>query len=148
MSTTPVAEPTTPAQPEPQTPYDFLALFPGAPTQSQIDTFRSMVPGARLRLLPMPDGKRLFLLRGFTALELLGAQSEAVKLSPEKQLPFLQTKMAAHCTLWCSIVPSGKLTEMDLASAGAGLAGTLYSAVADLSDFMEPQVLDQLYIDL
>lgn len=147
MSTTPVAEPTSEPK-QPQTPFDFLALFPGAPTEAQVENYRTMVPGGRLRLLPMPDGKRLFLLRGFTALELLAGQEQAVKLSQEKQLAFLQTTMATRCTLWCSVVPSGKLQETDLAASGAGLASTLYSAIADLSDFMEPAVLDQLYIDL
>src|ERR1035441_5094807 len=71
---------------DPQTPAEFLALFPGAPTPDQIEAYRKMVPGGRLRLLPMKDGKRLFLLRGFTALELAAIQADALKAPAEKQI--------------------------------------------------------------
>jgi hypothetical protein len=133
---------------EPQTPFEYLALFPGAPDASTIESFKQMVPGGRLRLLPMKDGKRLFLLRGFTSLELLAAQNEASKVVPEKQITVLQTSMAVRCTLWTSIVKSGKLTEADLASSGAGLSATLYHTIMDLSDYNDPQVLEQLFVDL
>jgi len=43
---------------------------------------------------------------------------------------------------------STRLTDVDLASAGAGLAPTLHYAITDLSDYTTPQVLEQLYIDL
>lgn len=133
---------------QPKTPFEYLALFPGAPTPAQIDSYRQAVPGGRLRLLPMPDGKRLFLLRGFTAIEMQQFQAEAAKVAPEKQLYTLQVAAAARCTLWTSFVKSGKLTASDLEASGAGLASTLYTAIADLSDFTDPEVLDQLYIDL
>lgn len=132
---------------EPQTPFDLLALFPDAPTPAQIDIYRQQVPGARLRLLPMKDGRRLFLLRGFTAIELQRVQQEATKVAPEKQLYQLQVLMASMCTLWTSISKSGRLTEVELNSSGAGLAATLYHAIMDLSDYNDPEVLEQLFVD-
>jgi hypothetical protein len=133
---------------EPQTPFDYMALFPGAPTPHDIESYRKQVPGGRLRLLPLKDGKRLFLLRGFTALELLGVQTEAAKLSPEKQVAYLQVTISVRCTIWTSIVTSGKLTVQDLENSGAGLASTLYHTIMDLSDYNDPQVLEQLFVDL
>jgi hypothetical protein len=131
---------------EPKTPWDFLALFPNAPTQQAIEAMRMQVPGGRLRLLPMKDGKRLFLLRAFTALEMISAQAEAGKVAPEKQLAMMQSILVTRCILWNSI-NGGKLTEADLMNSGAGLASTLYHAIADLSDFVEPQFLEQLFVD-
>ena len=136
------------APPEPQSPYDFLALFPGAPTPDQIETYRKMVPGGRLRLLPMKDGKRLFLLRGFTALELQAIQADAAKAPAEKQGQIAQTSIVLRCTLWTSTETSGKLTEAGLAASGAGLVSTLNIAITDLSDYNDPAVLEQLYVDL
>ena len=133
---------------EPQTPYEFLALFPGAPTPSDIEPYRKMVPGGRLRLLPMKDGKRLFLLRGFTALELQAVQADAAKAPPEKQGQIAQTALVIRCTLWASTEVGGKLTEVGLQSAGAGLVSTLNFAITDLSDYNDPAVLEQLYVDL
>lgn len=145
---TPTDDQVTDQPTQPQTPFEFLALFPGSPTPDQIEAYRKMVPGGRLRLLPMTDGKRLFLLRGFTALELQGIQAEAAKAAPEKQDHVVQCTIAIRCTLWTSMTTSGRLTDVDLASAGAGLAPTLHYAITDLSDYNTPQVLEQLYIDL
>lgn len=135
-------------KPEPATFHDYLALFPHAPSASTIESYRQTVPGGRLRLLPMKDGKRIFLLCGFTALALFAAQTEAGKQPLEKQLAHLQSSMVVRCTLWTSITKTGKLTESDLAASGAGLASTLYHTIMDLSDYNEPQLLEQLFVDL
>lgn len=145
---TPVDEQAADQVKQPQTPFEFLALFPGSPTPDQIETYRKMVPGGRLRLLPMTDGKRLFLLRGFTALELQGIQADASKAAPDKQDYAVQCTIAVRCTLWTSMTTTGRLTDVNLAAAGAGLAPTLHYAITDLSDYTTPQILEQLYIDL
>lgn len=132
---------------QPQTPSDYLALFPGSPSPAQVESYRQQVPGGRLRLLPMPDGKRLFLLRAFTALELAGVQAELQRIPEDKQANHLQVQMSIRCCLWTSVVKTGKLTENDLASSGAGLASSLYFAITDLSDFTAPAVLEQLFVD-
>jgi hypothetical protein len=145
---TPVDEQAADQVKQPQTPFEFLALFPGSPTPDQIEAYRKMVPGGRLRLLPMTDGKRLFLLRGFTALELQGVQAEVTKIPAEKQDYAVQCMISVRCTLWTSMTTTGRLTDGDLAAAGAGLAPTLNYAITDLSDYNTPQILEQLYIDL
>jgi hypothetical protein len=148
MSEVAAAVPGTEAVPaQPKTPYDYLALFPGAPSAQIVESYRQQVPGGRLRLLPMKDGNRLFLLRGFTAIELSQVQAEVAKTPAEKQLMNLQIAMAARCTLWASITKNGKLTESDLHQTGAGLAPTLYHSIMDLSDYNDPDVLEQISID-
>lgn len=132
---------------EPQTPLDYLALFPGAPSAAQIEMLKAQVPGGRLRLLPMKDGKRIFLLRGFTAVELQMIQQTVAKAAPEKQLYQMQVLLAIRCTQWTSISKSGELTELELNSSGAGLAATLHHAIMDLSDYNDPEVLEQLFVD-
>lgn len=137
--------------PEVKTPtiYDFLSNFPGAPDEAQIKAWNQMVPGGSVRVFTMPDGKRVFVLRAITAIELAAIQAEVSKLSSqEKQIFELQIAVAQKCTLWTSINPTGKLTDADLRVSGAGTAPTLHAVVWDKSDFIDPQVLDSLIVDL
>lgn len=133
---------------QPQTPYEYLALFPGAPTQIQLEELKQRVPGGRLRLLPMRDGKRLFLLRGFSALEQAEVEAALERIPVEKRLYQQQVLIALKCTIWNSVTADHKLKDTDLASFGAGLAPTLFTAIADLSDFTDPMALEQLFVDL
>ncbi len=132
----------------PKTPYEMLALFSGAPSESQIQTLRQTVPGGMLRLLPMKNGERVFLLRGFTMLEKQAIHAEVMKVPEEKRVDALHMKTAIHCTVWTSVTKTGRLIETDLLNAGAGLSATLYHSIVDLSDFVEPAYLEQLFIDL
>ncbi len=106
-----------------------------------------MVPGGRVRLLELPDGKRAVFLRAMSAIEWQGIQAEVLKLTQDKQLYEMQVLVASKCTLLASFTALGRLTDQDLRGATAGLAPTLHTAIWDLSDFVEPSVLDQHVLD-
>jgi hypothetical protein len=134
---------------EPKTPYDLLAeRYPSAPNKSQIESYKTQVPGHRIRLFELPDGRRAVILRAIAPLELAGIQAEASKFDVAKQLFELQVAVASKCTIWCSFTSSGKLTDSDIRNSGAGLAVTLHAVVWDLSDYIDPAAIDTLSIDL
>jgi hypothetical protein len=142
-----------PHQPEedkvPLSPFDYLkAKYPTAPSEAIIQSYKSQVPGGRVRLFELPDGKRAVLLRGLSPLELAAIQADVAKLDQTKQLAELQFAVASKCTLWASFTKGGKLLDNDLRQAGAGLAVTLHAVIWDLSDYIDPAVIDNLIIDL
>jgi hypothetical protein len=133
----------------PQTPFEYIASkYPGAPTETVIQSYKQQVPGGRVRFFELPDGKRATLLRAISPLELAAIQTEVLKLDQSKQLFELQAAIATKCTLWCSFSKSGKLADGELRAAGAGLAVTLHAVIWDLSDYIDPAVIDNLVIDL
>lgn len=133
----------------PTNPYEYLAKkYPTSPTEAIIQSYKAQVPGGRVRLFELPDGKRAVLLRAIAPLELAAIQEQAAKFDPNKQLFELQVAVVAKCTLWCSFTKSGHLPDVDIRACGAGLAVTLHAVIWDLSDYVDPTVIDTLSVDL
>lgn len=143
-------QPAAPAEPKvPLGPFEYIhTKYPHAPNEAVVQGYKAQVPGGRVRFFELPDGKRATLLRAISPLELAAIQVEVAKLEPAKQLFELQVAVAAKCTLWCSFTATGKLLDADLRAAAAGLAVTLHAVIWDLSDYVDPAVLDSLVIDL
>jgi len=146
---TPIAaEPEEPKE-APKSPYEYISSkYPNVPSEATIQTYKLQVPGGRVRFMELPDGKRAVLLRAISAPELAGCQAEARKFEETKQLYELQLSVASKCTLWTSFTQGNKLTEIALRQCGAGLAVSLHAAIWDLSDYIDPAVMDNLVVDL
>lgn len=137
------------AESVPLSPYEYIKQkYPSAPSESHVQAWKQQVPGGRVRFFELPDGKRATFLRAISPLELAGIQADALKLEPSKQMSELQVAVAAKCTLWASFTTSGKLLDADLRSSAAGLPVTLHAVIWDLSDYVDPAVIDNLVIDL
>jgi hypothetical protein len=133
----------------PLSPFEYIhTKYPHAPNEAIIQGYKAQVPGGRVRFFELPDGTRELMLRASSPLELAAIQPEVAQHEPTKQLFELQTAVTAKCTLWASFTQSGKLLDADLRASGAGLAVTLHAVIWDLSDYVDPAVMDNLVIDL
>jgi hypothetical protein len=137
-------------QEQPQlTPVQFLAQFPDAPTQDQIDSLKQQAPGGRIRLFHSSDAKRVYLMRGVTGVELAGLQAKIPQnTDPEKIPGLVQALVAAHCCVWTSATPDHKLNDQVLRGGTAGLPETLHEIVCQLSDYMAPVDIQRFSADL
>ena len=148
MSEVQAAAPEPVAPEVPTNPFEYIAKkYPNAPSEAVVLGWKQQVPGARVRFFEHPDGKRSVYLRGISPLELATIQAEVSKLAPDKQVWEVQAAVSAKCTLWCSFTTTSKITVADLQAAGAGLAPTLYTVVCDVSDFVDPAVIDNFVLD-
>ncbi|MGC1582142.1 MAG: hypothetical protein WA766_11695 [Candidatus Acidiferrales bacterium] len=130
------------------TPQEFLATLPGAPSADQIATWKSQAPNNRLDVLS-PDGKRAFILRGLTGLELTQIQKQVQQIQGCTD-PDLEMQIAAvvKATVWTNVGQSGKLTDIILRTGTAGLPSALFTKISKLSDFMDPQTIEYLSAEL
>jgi hypothetical protein len=142
----PNATPTESDAKEPQSPQEILDTFPGSPTAEQIAAFKSQVPNGAVRGFS-PDGKRLFLLRGITGIEMRELQKSIVANASEPEAEF---KIIASCAavVWTNTTRNGKLDQATLRASSAGLADSLFFHVEQLSDFFPPAQLMQMSFDL
>jgi len=146
---TAVADAPVEQQAAPKSPFEYIiAKYPNAPSEVTIQGYKNQVPGGRVRFMELPDGKRALLLRAISALELAAIQAEARKFEETRQLYELQVAVASKCTLWASFTKDNKLSDAVLRQCGAGLAVSIHAAVWDLSDYIDPAVMDNLVIDL
>lgn len=131
------------------TPAEFLATIPGSPTQDQIATWKSQAPNNRLEIFS-PDGKRAFIVRGLTGLELTQIQKRIQGMATPAQDPDLEMQIAADvaAVVWTNVGQNGKLTDVLLRTGTAGLPSTLFTKVTKLSDFMDPQAIEYLSAEL
>lgn len=136
----------TDVQEKPQTPFEFLAQFPGAPSEEDVTGWQASAPGGRVRLFT-PDRKRIFIVRAIGALELEKIQQSLLNIPQERLATELQRMVCVQATLWTNTTKSGKLSSQDLQAAPAGLAPTMHEVVSELSDFLSPQLIEQLTID-
>lgn len=139
---TPVASKTT------ITPQEFLAGLVGSPTADQIATWKQQAPNNRLEVFS-PDGKRAFILRGLTGLELTQIQKQIQQIQGASD-PDLEMQVASvvKATVWTNAGQNGKLTDVILRTGSAGLPSTLFTKVTKLSDFMDPQQIEMLSAEL
>jgi hypothetical protein len=131
------------------TPQEFLATLPGAPTADQIAAWKSQAPNNRLEVFT-PDGKRAFIMRGLTGLELTQIQKQIQGMATPSSDPDLEMQIASvvKSTVWTNVGIAGKLTDVVLRTGTAGLPSTLFSKVTKLSDFMDPQQIEFLSAEL
>jgi hypothetical protein len=158
MTTAPVIPaPTETAAPESiqpvskanMTPQEFLATLPGAPTADQIAAWKQQAPNNRLEIFT-PDGKRAFIIRGLTGLELTGIQKQIQSMATAVSDPDLEMQIASvvKAVVWTNIGTAGRLTDVILRNGTAGLPSTLFAKVTKLSDFMDPQQIEMLSAEL
>jgi len=131
------------SRPAPVDPFEFLAAIPGAPSRQKIEAWKQEVPGGRVQLFS-PDGKRVFILRGVSGLEMAKFQNEIPKnaSNPEWEL---QLKVCAAAILWSNM---GQMDEMTLKAGPAGLPESLWTIIQNLSDFYDPVQLYNLSAEL
>lgn len=152
MSTEPNATPEQAAEPKPvsnMSPQEFLASLAGAPTADQITAWKSQAPNNRIEVFT-PDGKRAFILRGLTGLELTQIQKQIQSMATPTSDPDLEMQIASvvKANLWSNVGQGTKLTDVSLRTGSAGLPSTLFAIVTRLSDFMDPQQINLLSAEL
>jgi hypothetical protein len=136
-------------EPQAITPFEFLQGFEGAPSQDQIDSWKSQAPGARVRLFHSSDGKRIYIMRGIGASELAQLQASLpANIAPDRLPSVIQSAVAVRCNLWTNSTIDKKLSDLALQAAGAGLPGTLHEIVCQLSDYMDPESISRFSADL
>jgi hypothetical protein len=146
----------TPEQPEPKPvdksnmdPHEFLASLPGAPTKDMIAAWKQQAPNNRLEVFT-PDGKRAYIVRGLTGLELTTIQKQIQSMATPVADPELEMQLHAvvKAVVWTNAGQNGKLTDVGLRTGAAGLPATLFTKVTKLSDFMDPQQIEFLSAEL
>jgi hypothetical protein len=147
--TTNVQEATATATKTVLTPQEFLASLVGAPTADQVATWKQQAPNNRIEILS-PDGKRAYIVRGLTGLELTQIQKQIQQMATPATDPDLEIQIASvvRATLWTNAGQNGKLTDVILRTGTAGLPSTLFAKVTKLSDFMDPQQIEMLSAEL
>jgi hypothetical protein len=139
----------TPTAKTVMTPQEFLASLPGAPTPEQVAGWKAQAPNNRLEVFS-PEGKRAFIMRGLTGLELTQIQKQIQSMATPAADPDLEMQIASvvKATVWTNVGVNGKLTDVILRTGTAGLPSTLFSKVTKLSDFMDPQQIEMLSAEL
>jgi hypothetical protein len=147
---TPGAEPRedagAPEPNKPKTPQQFMASLPGAPTADQIAALKAEVPNGVIRGFS-PDGKRLFLMRAITGLEMRELQKNVIPNASDPEGEFKILAVCAAC-VWTNAFRSGKIEQASLRAATAGLPDTLFSIVEELSDYFPPVQIAQMSFEL
>lgn len=135
--------------------FEYLQKFPGAPTQAQLDAFKSQAPNNSIRLFA--PGKRVYLVRGISGLELAAIQANipqnlGADLNPEARAAKIEQEIslavAARCVVWTSATADGKLTVDQLRGGSAGLPSTLFNLVTWMSDFVDPEAFQLMSAEL
>lgn len=131
------------------TPQAFLASLPGSPTAEQIAVWKSQAPNNRIEVFS-PDGKRAYIIRGLTGMELTGIQKSLANMATAISDPDLELQILSvvKAVVWTNSGVNGRLTDTVLRTGTAGLPSTLFSKVTKLSDFMEPQQIEMLSAEL
>lgn len=139
-------------------PYEFLARIPGAPSKAAVEALKTQAPNQTIRILALGSaGKRVYLVRGVSGLELKQVQSQIPEnlgagLTPEARAARIEEEVAvltaSKAVVWTNTTTTGKLTDADLRAGAAGLPSTLFNLVSYLSDFIEPDALQVISADL
>lgn len=136
-------------------PYEYLGTFPGAPTKDTVESYKAQAPNGAIRIFA--PGKRVYLVRGISGLELQAVQSQIPEnfgagLQPEAKAAKVEGEVAlavaSKCVVWTSTTRDGKLTVEQLRGGSAGLPSTLFSLITYMSDFLDPEALQILSAEL
>lgn len=141
----PETNPTPEASAEP-TPLEFLASLHNAPTPDQIAALKSEVPNGAIRGFS-PDGKRCFLLRGMTGIEMREIQKSIPEQASDSERDFKIAAVCA-CCVWTNTSRTGKLDPTALRASTAGLPETLFLNIEILSDYFAPAQILNMSFDL
>ena len=127
---------------KPITPAEFLASIPGAPSPQQIETWKREVPSHRVKLFA-PDKDRAFIVRGISGLEMASIQKTipANATDPDGEV---QRAAVEKAVLWTNTTASGKLTRTELLAGSAGLPLAIFTVIAELSDYLAPEYIEQV----
>lgn len=132
---------------------EFIAGLEGAPTPEMIVNWKQQAPNHRVRAYA-PDapvgGKRVYILRGLSGLELTAIQNQIQQMATPASNPELETQIACviKAVLWTNVGHAWKLSDVILRSGAAGTPSSLFTIVSELSDFVDPQKIDALSADL
>lgn len=142
------ATPTTETK-APLTGPEFLASLAGAPSPEQVEAWKQQAPNNRIELFT-PDGKRAYIVRGITGLELSTIQKQIQSMATPAADPDAEVQILAvvRATLWTNVGVGGKLTDTILRTGTAGLPSALFAKVTKLSDFFDPQQIEFLSAEL
>ena len=148
-----VTETAAPAEPHIPTMAEFIATLDGAPSGEMILTWKSQAPNKRIRAFApdaMAGGKRAYILRGLSGLELSQIQKGIQSMATPTSDPELEMQIASivRACLWTNVGQSGKLTDTILRTGAAGTPSTLFAIVTELSDFVDPKKIEMLSADL
>lgn len=137
---------TTPDDSGPKSFQEFLGSLDNAPTADQIKALKAEVPNGAIRGFS-PDGKRCFLMRGISGVEMRELQKGIPANSSDPEAEFKVVADCAAC-VWTNVSRTGKLDPLSLRAATAGLPDTLFAIVENLSDFFAPAQIHQMSFDL
>lgn len=138
-------------------PFDFLQKFPNAPSKAVVESWKTQAPNGVIRLFAPGNGKRVYLVRGISGLELKLIQSQipdnlGANLAPDARIAKNEAEVAlqsvAKAVVWTNVTPDGKLTKEHLEAGPAGLPSTIFNLVTYLSDFLEPEALQLMSAEL
>lgn len=132
--------------PEPQSFTDFLKSLDNAPTPDQLAALKAEVPNGAIRGFS-PDGKRCFLMRGISGVEMREIQKNIPQNASDPEAEFKILAVCAAC-VWTNFGRVGKLDPVTLRAATAGLPDTLFMIVENLSDFFAPAQILNMTFDL
>ncbi len=136
-------------------PFEYLQTFPHAPTKATVEIWKQQAPNGVVRIFAA--GKRAYLVRGISGLELQSVQSQipdnlGAGLNPEARAAKVEGEVAllvsSKCVVWTSTTQDGKLTVEQLRGGSAGLPSTLFNLITYLSDFLDPEALQVMSAEL
>lgn len=136
-------------------PMDYLQTFPNAPSKATIDMWKAQAPNGIIRILAL--GKRIYLVRGVSGLELQQIQADipdnlGAGLNPEAKAAKIEAEVSlrvgSRCVVWTATTADNKLSVEQLRVGSAGLPSTLFSMITYLSDFIDPQELQLISAEL
>lgn len=136
-------------------PYEYLGTFSGAPNKAQVEALKTQAPNGVIRIFA--PGKRVYLVRGITGMELQAIQGQipenlGANLTPDARAAKIEGEVSlavsSKCVVWTSTTPDGKLTAEQLRVGSAGLPSTLFNLITYLSDFLDPEALQVMSAEL
>lgn len=136
-------------------PMDYLQTFPNAPSKATIEAWKQQAPNGVIRILAL--GKRVYLVRGVSGMELQSIQAEIPEnlgagLNPEARAAKIEgevsLRVGSRCVPWTSTTPDNRLTVEQLRASSAGLPSTLFALISYLSDFIDPEKLELISAEL
>jgi hypothetical protein len=119
------------------------ASIPDFPTDAKIDSWKKQTPGGRVQAF-CPDGRRVWFMRGLTAVELSKIHANIPKNAQNEEFE-IGAMAAATCTLWST---EGKFDCEGYRTGPAGLPQSLFAIVQNLSDFYDPSQLAIFSLEL
>ena len=139
--------PTTPVR-GPQDPYDLLKEV-GGPSKDEVAGLKAQTPNGQIKIFTLDGGKRIYLLRAVSLMELSALSKQLPKNSdPEtasRELPLL---VVSKCCVWTNTTRSSKLSAEELRAGAAGLSNTLYLFIEMMSDYVDPSRFDLISSDI